>query len=152
PTCYRCWPSYARSFAARASKCRPSAGNRRSTPRCWRDCARATRRRHARACATDYFPRLSRRLSLRRRPDRMLLMVLGLSHKTAPLALLERAVFSPEALPTALATLREQVANAVILSTCNRVEVYALVGHPDSGRRALLRYLSDYHGLRLSEL
>src|SRR5262249_25703835 len=82
----------------------------------------------------------------------MLLMVLGLSHKTAPLAGLERAGFSAQALPTALAALREQVAPGVILSTCNRVELYALVGHPESGRRALLRYLSDFHGLRPSDL
>src|SRR3954469_21363456 len=54
----------------------------------------------------------------------MLVMVLGLSYKTAPLALLERVVFSPEALPDALASLHEQIAHGVILSTCNRVEVY----------------------------
>jgi glutamyl-tRNA reductase len=82
----------------------------------------------------------------------MLVMVLGLSYKTAPLALMERVVFSPEALPDALATLHEQGAHGVILSTCNRVEIYALVGHQESGRRALLRYLADYHGLTVGEL
>jgi len=82
----------------------------------------------------------------------MLVMALGLSYKTAPLALLERVAFAAEALPAALATLHEQVAHGVILSTCNRVEVYALVGHQESGRRALLRYLADYHGLPPAEL
>src|SRR3954467_12386755 len=82
----------------------------------------------------------------------MLVMVLGLSYKTAPLALLERVVFSPEALPDALATLHEQGAHGVILSTCNRVEIYALVGHQESGRRALLRYLADYHGMTMGDL
>ena len=71
----------------------------------------------------------------------MLVMALGLSYKTAPLALLERAVFPREALAPALAALGEQVAHAVILSTCNRVELYGLVGHYDTGRRALLLYL-----------
>jgi glutamyl-tRNA reductase len=82
----------------------------------------------------------------------MLVMVLGLSYKTAPLALMERVVFSPEALPDALTTLHEQGVHGVILSTCNRVEIYALVGHQDSGRRALLRYLADYHGLPVGDL
>jgi glutamyl-tRNA reductase len=82
----------------------------------------------------------------------MLVMALGLSYKTAPLALLERVVFPPETLPRALDALREQVAHGVVVSTCNRVEVYGLVGHHDTGRRALLRYLADYHGLRPSEL
>jgi glutamyl-tRNA reductase len=82
----------------------------------------------------------------------MLVMVLGLSYKTAPLALLERVVFPPESLASALTALREYVAHGVILSTCNRVELYGLVGHYESGRRALLRYLADYHGLRPAEL
>ena len=82
----------------------------------------------------------------------MLVMVLGLSYKTAPLALMERVVFAPETLPSALAALHEQVAHGVILSTCNRVEIYATVGHHETGRRALLRYLADYHGLRPAEL
>jgi glutamyl-tRNA reductase len=82
----------------------------------------------------------------------MLVMALGLSYKTAPLALLERVVFPPETMPRALAALREQVAHGVVISTCNRVEVYGLVGHHETGRRALLRYLADYHGLSPSEL
>jgi glutamyl-tRNA reductase len=82
----------------------------------------------------------------------MLVMALGLSYKTAPLALMERMVFPPEALPSALAALREHSAHGIILSTCNRVEIYALVGHQESGRRALLRFLADYHGLTPREL
>ena len=82
----------------------------------------------------------------------MLVMVLGLSHKTAPLALLERVVLPTDAVGPALAALPEHVAHGLILSTCNRVEIYGLVGHHDSGRRALLRYLADYHGLRPSDL
>ncbi len=82
----------------------------------------------------------------------MLVMALGLSYKTAPLALLERVVFPADALAPALTALHEQVAHGVILSTCNRVEVYGLVGHQDSGRRALLRFLADFHGMHPSEL
>lgn len=82
----------------------------------------------------------------------MLVMALGLSYKTAPLALLERMVFQPQSLPTALAALRQYCSHGVILSTCNRVEVYALVGHHDSGRRALLRFLQDYHHLAAADI
>jgi glutamyl-tRNA reductase len=52
--------------------------------------------------------------------------VLGLNHKTAPVALREKVAFSEERLRTALRTLRQEagIAEVVILSTCNRTEVY----------------------------
>jgi glutamyl-tRNA reductase len=52
--------------------------------------------------------------------------VLGLNHKTAPVALREKVAFSEDRLVTALRTLRQEsgVAEAVILSTCNRTELY----------------------------
>ena len=79
---------------------------------------------------------------------RMSLHVLGINHQTAPVALREKVAFGPEALATALASLRAlpQVREAVLLSTCNRTELYAdteddgqlladwLAGHPDAGR------------------
>ena len=60
----------------------------------------------------------------------MSLLVLGLSHRTAPLALLERAVARrrrPARSWLASLTAREHVAEALVLSTCNRIEVYAEV-------------------------
>jgi glutamyl-tRNA reductase len=57
-------------------------------------------------------------------------LVVGLSYRTAPLELLERAALTPEhcrALESALVR-RDHVAEAVVLSTCNRLEVYAEVG------------------------
>jgi glutamyl-tRNA reductase len=55
----------------------------------------------------------------------MKLHITGVSHKTAPVEVRERLAFRPENLPAALADLksREGVAEAVILSTCNRVEI-----------------------------
>ena len=55
----------------------------------------------------------------------MKLLITGVSHKTAPVEVRECLAFRDEALPTALADLkrREGVAEALILSTCNRVEV-----------------------------
>ena len=60
----------------------------------------------------------------------MLVMVLGLSYKTAPLALMERVVFSPEALPAALATLHEQ---GITASSCPPATAWRST--PSSGTR-----------------
>ncbi len=64
----------------------------------------------------------------------MSLWVLGLNHQTAPVELRERVSFAGEALPAALASLRAhpQVEEAVLLSTCNRTELYAVTDDPDS--------------------
>jgi glutamyl-tRNA reductase len=57
----------------------------------------------------------------------MSLVVVGLNHRTVPVELLERMAVGPAALPKALHSLlrREHIAEAVLLSTCNRTEVYA---------------------------
>ncbi|MET3009152.1 glutamyl-tRNA reductase [Stenotrophomonas koreensis] len=64
----------------------------------------------------------------------MSLWVLGLNHQTAPVELRERVSFAGEALPAALASLRAhpQVEEAVLLSTCNRTELYAVTDDPSS--------------------
>ncbi|WP_314107198.1 glutamyl-tRNA reductase [uncultured Stenotrophomonas sp.] len=74
----------------------------------------------------------------------MTLWVLGLNHQTAPVELRERASFGGDALPQALASLRDtpQVAEAVLLSTCNRTELYAVA---DSGE-ALAQWLESQAG------
>ena len=58
----------------------------------------------------------------------MTLWVLGLNHQTAPVELRERAAFGGDALPRAMDSLRQtpQLAEAVLLSTCNRTELYAV--------------------------
>jgi glutamyl-tRNA reductase len=64
----------------------------------------------------------------------MHLVVVGASHRTAPIEVRERFAYGRAELPAALARLRESgaAAEAVILSTCNRTELYAVV--PDVGR------------------
>lgn len=64
----------------------------------------------------------------------MTLWVLGLNHQTAPVELRERAAFGGDALSRALASLRDtpQVAEAVLLSTCNRTELYAVAESGDA--------------------
>ena len=58
----------------------------------------------------------------------MSVFVLGLNHRTAPIGVRERIVFDSERLPRALERLRNLpgIAEALIVSTCNRTEVYAV--------------------------
>src|SRR5690606_41986642 len=58
----------------------------------------------------------------------MTLWLLGLNHQTAPVDLRERVAFSGDSLAAALAALRSLpgVAEAALLSTCNRTEIYAI--------------------------
>jgi glutamyl-tRNA reductase len=55
-------------------------------------------------------------------------VVIGLNHRTAPLDILERMTVAPDRLPKALhdLTSRQFVSEAVVLSTCNRTEVYVV--------------------------
>jgi glutamyl-tRNA reductase len=71
--------------------------------------------------------------------------VLGINHKTAPVALREKVAFSEERLLAALRTLREEVgvAEVVILSTCNRTEVYWA---GSASGEELSRWLERHHG------
>ena len=75
----------------------------------------------------------------------MSLHVLGINHQTAPVALREKVAFGPEALATALQSLRAlpQVREAVLLSTCNRTELYA---HTEDDGRALADWLAAHPG------
>ncbi len=68
------------------------------------------------------------------------LYLVGLSHKTAPIAVRERFALTGDVLKGALATLhhREGVDEAMVLSTCNRVEVYVRAETDDPGRRFFL--------------
>lgn len=68
----------------------------------------------------------------------MPLFILGLNHKTAPLAVREAAAFTDAELPAALAALRARVPEAAIVSTCNRTEIYAEA--PDGVQGEVLRW------------
>ena len=73
----------------------------------------------------------------------MSLYVLGINHQTAPVALREKVAFAADALPPALDSLRalSDVREAVLLSTCNRTELYA---HVDGDDRALAGWLAAH--------
>lgn len=79
----------------------------------------------------------------------MSLLVLGLNYKTAPVGLLERVAVAAEDVPKALTSLvqREHVREAVVLSTCNRVEVYAYVSRFHGGLADLRRFFAEWSGV-----
>jgi glutamyl-tRNA reductase len=80
-------------------------------------------------------------------------LVVGLTHRKAPVELLERFAFDRSALPKALHQLvsAEHVREGVILSTCNRTEVYALVSGFHAGLAELRRFLSEFHHVDADE-
>ncbi|MCX8213442.1 MAG: glutamyl-tRNA reductase [SAR202 cluster bacterium] len=77
----------------------------------------------------------------------MQIFVTGLNHNTAPIAIRERASFTREQLPEALSRLVEKFDEGVILSTCNRTEIYTLTDSPGQASNYILRLISDFHGL-----
>jgi glutamyl-tRNA reductase len=82
----------------------------------------------------------------------MALVTIGLSHRTAPLAMRERAAFTESELPDALARLRALcgVNEAAILSTCNRTELFAVADPESVG--VLRQWWARERGLPESEL
>ncbi|EGT5662355.1 glutamyl-tRNA reductase [Cronobacter dublinensis subsp. dublinensis] len=84
----------------------------------------------------------------------MTLLALGINHKTAPVSLRERVTFSPDSLDQALESLLSQpmVQGGVVLSTCNRTELYLSVEEQDNLHDKLVRWLCDYHKLDEAEV
>jgi len=83
----------------------------------------------------------------------MPLITVGINHKTAPVSIRERVAFAPEKMIDALSSLiSENKANeAVIVSTCNRTELYCSV-EDLSKVDDVIAWLSKYHGIALPEL
>lgn len=82
----------------------------------------------------------------------MPLLVIGLNHTTAPVSIRERLTFGPDIIVGALRSLTEirGVREGVILSTCNRTEVYC---HADGDADELTRdWLARFHGLSVEDI
>jgi len=75
----------------------------------------------------------------------MQLLTLGLNHRTAPIDVRERVSFSREELRSGLMSLGEYdgLSGLVVLSTCNRTELYASVDDHECGGKALRQFLDD---------
>ena len=79
----------------------------------------------------------------------MQVLLLGVSHHTATIDLRERLAFPADRLPAALGMLAQRpgVGEVVLLSTCNRSEIYTTCQDPAQARESLSRFLIEYHGV-----
>ncbi len=79
----------------------------------------------------------------------MNIVVVGLSHKTASVDIREKVAFAPTQMEKPLRTLMalDDIAEAVIVSTCNRVEIYISTRDIAGGMARVKRFLADYHGI-----
>ena len=83
----------------------------------------------------------------------MELLVIGLNHNTAPIAIRECLAFPEDKLEDALSKVHtlSSVKENMIVSTCNRVEVYSATRETEKAIYDLKGFLSQYHGIPLKE-
>ncbi len=74
-------------------------------------------------------------------------VVVGSNHEYAPVAIRERLAFSGEALTEGLVALHAQLGEGMILSTCNRTEIYAVETGKQDAHREIFGFLSGYHSV-----
>jgi glutamyl-tRNA reductase len=77
----------------------------------------------------------------------MNILVIGLNHKTAPIEVREKVAFDGPKLDEALNILKNSnvIKENIILSTCNRVEIYAAVNDLDEGMASIKSFLANFH-------
>lgn len=76
-------------------------------------------------------------------------VVLGISYKTAPIEVRELFSFSQDNLELGVSQLKDKdhIEECVILSTCNRVEIYAVSENVESCLESIKTFLSEFHGI-----
>lgn len=79
----------------------------------------------------------------------MHILVVSLNYKTAPVEIREKLTFQPNELGQAMKQLKNQksILENVIISTCNRTEIYAVVDQLHTGRYYVKAFLADWFGL-----
>jgi len=84
----------------------------------------------------------------------MHLLLVGISHRTAPVELRERVDFQARDLATALRALSERGSahEAVVVSTCNRAEMYVACDDTEPTRHDLVRFLGDYNEVSAADI
>lgn len=84
----------------------------------------------------------------------MHILVVGLNYKTAPVEIREKLNFQPDELAVAMQQLKKQksVLENVIVSTCNRTELYAVVDQLHTGRYYIKAFLAEWFGLDKDEI
>ncbi|MEH7106654.1 glutamyl-tRNA reductase [Bacillus sp. JJ1764] len=83
----------------------------------------------------------------------MHILVIGLNYRTAPVEIRERLTFNETDLEDAIKTLsnKKSILENIILSTCNRTEIYVVVDQLHTGRYYIKEFLSEWFGLEQSE-
>lgn len=83
----------------------------------------------------------------------MHICLLGQNHRTAPVSLREQLAFDPDKQERLKALLHDDGTHheGVVLSTCNRVELYTVTGEPERSRHRLGEYLQELHGVDLKQ-
>ncbi|MGD6853821.1 glutamyl-tRNA reductase [Bacillus infantis] len=83
----------------------------------------------------------------------MHIIVAGLNYKTAPVEIRERLTFNPDSLGDAMTALnsKKSILENVILSTCNRTEIYAVVDQLHTGRYYIKEFLSEWFDMAHEE-
>ena len=84
----------------------------------------------------------------------MRLLLVGINHRTAPVELRERVDFQTGGIERALHELagRGVAHEAVVLSTCNRAEMYAACEDVAAARADLVSFISQFHGVGHEDL
>lgn len=85
--------------------------------------------------------------------NNMHIIVVGINHKTAPVEIRERLTFDPSQLGDAMKRLKDKksILENVILSTCNRTEIYAVVDQLHTGRYYIKEFLSEWFQIKQSD-
>ena len=78
-------------------------------------------------------------------------LLVGLSHRTAPVEIRERFSIAKESLTETLSLLRKAVAECIILSTCNRTEIYCVTNEPGACGEEIRRFMALRHGIAQDE-
>lgn len=84
----------------------------------------------------------------------MKIIVVGVNYRTAPVEIRERLTFSEEHLHEAMISLNQQksVLENVIISTCNRTEIYAVADQLHTGRYYVKKFIADWFSMDVKEI
>lgn len=84
----------------------------------------------------------------------MHILVVGVNYRTAPVEIREKLSFQAAQLEEAMTTLQKQksVLESVIVSTCNRTEIYAVVDQLHTGRYYIKKFMADWFQLEVGDI
>ena len=80
------------------------------------------------------------------KPESSVVFCVGINHLTSPVEEREKLAFSPRELPDALSFLKERLQGVILLSTCNRTELYTVASSGDQSGRDLISLLNSAKG------